>query len=384
MKEIKTEFVYNDIKTKEEFFELEERAGLHEKLEEFVSINWPYDRVYEYVVVYHRVDYDGVISAATAAVALWNTELVYKEDVEPERVYFYGYNHRDKIDYHIFEQTKNVIILDISFPPEDMLKLREIIPGDIIWIDHHLTSIEDSIEHGYDDLPGIRNVSGKAACELAWEYFFPNVETPLGVLLVSVYDTWRKDNEHDLSWYKDVLPFQSGLRYYFGVSLFEVLKSTRSGQFDSALRVLGLNLVIDGDVEWFEPETGLIESIIETGRIITAYEDKKWERQVRNNSFEVLVDGKYKAVAMLTPEFSSRPFESVSYGDYDIVIPLNYSNSTDSYRISMYIISPVLEDSDQFSAGEYMRKFNGGGHKNAAGGTLSLEQFIELLRSRTI
>ena len=52
-----------------------------------------------------------------------------------------------------------------------------------------------------------------------------------------------------------------------------------------------------------------------------------------------------------------------------------------NWVLSMYNIN----DDEEFHCGEFLKeKYNGGGHKGAAGCTLTQEQFIEILKNKRI
>ena len=60
---------------------------------------------------------------------------------------FIGYNYGQPIP-DLSEYDK-VIMCDISFPVEEMLKLRDTLGKNFVWLDHHISAIK-SIEEEYD------------------------------------------------------------------------------------------------------------------------------------------------------------------------------------------------------------------------------------------
>ena len=136
------------------------------------------------LLIYHRVDYDGLCSMAVTKRALEQQGNVWIE--------IYGFNYGDK-----------------------PLNIDELIAS------------QDEIYLGYSGMPGIR-VDGTAACELCWKYFYPDQEVPLGVLYLSHYDTWR----HDVySWDDEILPYQYGLRAEYSLNAIKFYE-----HFDYILR----------------------------------------------------------------------------------------------------------------------------------------------------
>lgn len=102
-----------------------------------------------------------------------------------------------------------VIIVDYSFLPEEMKWLKECCQ--IIWLDHHISAIRDSIQHGYDSLNGIRKV-GISGAEIAWKWVYPEGSLPKFVKLVGEYDTFR--NAYTKFFDTEVIPF------FFGAETF--------------------------------------------------------------------------------------------------------------------------------------------------------------------
>ena len=288
------------------------------------------------LLIYHRVDYDGLCSMAVTKKALEQQGNVWVE--------IYGFNYGDKpLNIEEIVATKDEIYLvDISFPAADMIKLAQ--SGKAYWIDHHITQIRESEELGYSGMPGIR-VDGTAACELCWKYFYPDQEVPLGVLYLSHYDTWR----HDLySWDDEILPYQYGLRAEYSLNAIKFYE-----QFDYVLRE--------------------VQTIILEGQGILKYLKNVWKGCVKGYSFDVLVAGKYKGICMLTNTFGSSQFDSVK-DQYDCYICVN-RKEPDLYNFSIY-----TNENCEFNAGEFMKAYyGGGGHKSAAGGKLNLSQFVSLI-----
>ena len=136
--------------------------------------------------VYHRIDYDGVCSAAIV------------RHKHPD-VKLYGMDYYDSFDFTQFEDGDEVVIVDFSFPAIDMQILAD--RCKLTWIDHHKTAIKDN---AHLKLWGIQQ-QGRAGCELTWNYFYPKTPMPHAVRLLGRYDIWDHDDP-------DVIPFQLGMR----------------------------------------------------------------------------------------------------------------------------------------------------------------------------
>lgn len=289
------------------------------------------------LIIYHRVDYDGLGSAAITKEAL------KKYTTNP--IDLFGYNYNDQIpDFDNYLAVYDAIFMvDISFPKDIMIRLKE--SGKAVWIDHHITQITESEECGYSDMEGIR-VNGTAACELCWNYFNSGVEVPIPVLYLSHYDTWR----HDVfNWEKEILAFQYGLRAKYSLN---AQKFTQDFQ----------NILQN------------YKDLMKSGEGVLEYLNNTWRGCVKGYAFEVTVAGKHKGICILTSTFGSSQFDSVK-DQYDVYVCAN-RKGPDTYNVSMY----VNDKCEDFNAGEYLKtNYGGGGHIFAAGGTLNLEQFIGLV-----
>lgn len=81
---------------------------------------------------------------------------------------FIEITYGDEFPFDIIKDNETVYIVDYSIEPEEMERLLEI-TEDIIWIDHHITTIQKYKDFP-KDIPGFR-VVGVAGCVLTWLYF---------------------------------------------------------------------------------------------------------------------------------------------------------------------------------------------------------------------
>ncbi len=143
--------------------------------------------------IYHSRDLDGWTSAAIVKDGYPNTKLI-------------GWDYGDPVPDIDFYYYDLVFLVDISFPPETMKNLLH----HAIWIDHHISAIKDSEEHGYSHMEGIRNIMEYAACELIWKYLHTK-EMPRGVELAGLYDSFRHKTK-SVEVQKRVMNFQYAAR----------------------------------------------------------------------------------------------------------------------------------------------------------------------------
>ena len=129
----------------------------------------------EEVVCYYHNDMDGISSASIV------------KQVYPDAKFI-------RVDYgdvaRMPVQETTVIVVDFSFEPDAMRTLKDS-SKELIWIDHHKTSMEKMPDLWNDEtIKGIRNIE-KAACELTWEWFFPFANVPRAIKLIGDRDAWR-------------------------------------------------------------------------------------------------------------------------------------------------------------------------------------------------
>ena len=78
-------------------------------------------------------------------------------------------------------------------------------PENFIWIDHHISAISENRDCMCDGMTDVKS----AACELTWQYFFPNQQMPEIVRLLGRYDCFgHKGTEEE----QTVLEFQYAAR----------------------------------------------------------------------------------------------------------------------------------------------------------------------------
>ena len=124
--------------------------------------------------VYHSRDLDGWTSAAIVKDYYSNATLI-------------GWDYGQPVPEEMMELWDKIFLVDISFNYSYMKMLNG---TNVIWIDHHASAIKDSIDHGYECMKGHRDVRF-AACELTWDYIYPDSTIPEAVELLGLYDSFR-------------------------------------------------------------------------------------------------------------------------------------------------------------------------------------------------
>lgn len=318
-------------------------------------------------VIYHRADYDGILSAA-----------VCLHFLGPETV-LHPWDYGDPVP-EIPSECTAIYIVDLSVPE---------LMGDprLIWIDHHKTAIEkwDVCGTGKATIPGLR-IDGVAACRLCWQWFRRqgdpcDLETfrerrvcePLVLTLAGEYDVWDLHDERAI-W------LQHGLATY---------------SYDPGI----LDNLLDRAAEWTGPAAGIRHTsgdlttldLIRTGQVIEGYLQagaartlaersyvREWEgltwlvlNSAAGNSRSFPQTDREWAVTQLVPSRGSGiPF---TWDDIDAFMMWRHDGS--KVIVSLYH-KPGREDLD---LSQIALRRGGGGHRGACGFSAELYAFAAVV-----
>lgn len=261
---------------------------------------------------YHSADLDGHCSGAIVRRKYPDIELI-------------GINYGDEFPWDKIGGNL-VMMVDFSLQPfGDMVKLFEM--GDVVWIDHHKSAIEDYNNHKFAKKHVSVLNSDKAACELVWEFLYPEVRIPRSVYLLGRYDVWDHSDP-------DTMPFQWGMRMY--------------------------NSFPDNNELWNDVLSDrLLDGIIGTGSILLEYRDSENEKYVRACGFDTELDG-LRCIAINRMLTNSQMFDSIwDENKYDAMLTFGWRKG--SWTVSLYSTKSDIDVS--LTA----KNRGGGGHKDAAG-----------------
>jgi len=343
---------------------------------------------------YHGCDLDGHCSGAIVKFCF-------------PGVVMHPINYGDEFPWDEIKHDDKVFMTDFCLQPfNEMIKLHQFVGGDLIWIDHHSSAINEHsgdlrltiklTGNGYLIL-GKRDTS-KAACELTWEYLFPDRPVPLAVKLLSLYDSWTYQG-HKLE--PMVLPFQMRMRME-DMNPYNPHSDHAMANWE----------------QWFLHDHGcvlvggntLLERFVQEGKLLLRYDDEQKRRYVQMYGFETRInyltnppkthleacyrqqatfpDNKYvtyKAIALNIGMSNSKVFDSVRRKDcdylphidldvgvcprcnglghiepYDLMITF-CRRSDKKWNVSLYSTKADID------CGAIAKSFGGGGHKGAAG-----------------
>jgi oligoribonuclease NrnB/cAMP/cGMP phosphodiesterase (DHH superfamily) len=290
--------------------------------------------------IYHSKDLDGYCSGAIMKLKYPNIILS-------------GMDYGEEIPANPLREP--VIICDMSFSMEDMKKIAEQSDGQLTWIDHHKSAINDFMSFfkydmvGYGEVITVPNFGkviledGISACEGAWKYFFPEKEMPPVVEFLGVYDTWRKNHKVNY-WDFVIMPFQYGMRQIC------------TGVEDFPMELFNeYSYRVGGNYSTFDK----IGNIIINGANILKYQMQQNERACKFCAFEYEFEG-LRAICLNSGGANSQLFASVyDESKHDIMIPFVYTGKHWTYSI--------YTTKDNIDCSVIAKKYGGGGHKKASG-----------------
>lgn len=274
--------------------------------------------------IYHDKDNDGLACGAIMRRAFPNIKLIGWD---------YGYQHAELLEQ--IPAGAKVVMADLSLPFAEMKELAN--KCQLTWIDHHKSVWYDLKDLPYDD---IFFDTDKAACQLCWEYFFPNQELPQTIDYLAAYDIFDKRE----NWESVILPFQ----YYFKseMSIAEIEKALRE--------------------ENAYPNSFVGKTVVK-GRAIINYIDKslqyylseKYITQYKDNTFYII------NATLDVSRFGELVFQK--YPEVDALFIWRQKTATTR--------SVACRSRDHFDVGEFARARGGGGHQNAAGFRIITDEF---------
>jgi oligoribonuclease NrnB/cAMP/cGMP phosphodiesterase (DHH superfamily) len=262
----------------------------------------------------HHNDADGRASGAIVRYALVRNVELFETD----------YDGRE-IPWDIISKTDRIVVVDFSFPIEDMLKMAT--EREFIWIDHHKSAL-DELKDVSRDWPGLRDIT-KAACVLAWNYFFPERPVPRAVTLIGDRDIWRWAE-------KDTGAFTEGIH----------VRETRA----------------DNDALWvplLEEDPTTMNMILDEGRRLREIRLEEIKKKVERLGFEVEFEG-HRTLAINTSGNGD-----LGQRGRDLGFEIVYCYEDQMQRDILTTVVTLF--SRQADVSVIARRYGGGGHANAAG-----------------
>lgn len=318
--------------------------------------------------VYHSIDLDGWMSMAI--VKHWfniqrekyvNSKVFKEADVDLGTITSIGYNYGEPIPD--LSRYDKIIMCDISFPRNIMETIHEdmceFFQDRFIWIDHHISAINEN----YTEYKGIRDTKF-AACELTWNYFFPNETMPEIVRLLGRYDCFgHKGTDEEIK----VLEFQYGARQCITnyEEAYNLLQSVLSDENPSHIGRTSTKNTYHVDLIQDKGKASYQYLCVEAKQ---SYENRFSAWLVEPH--EILMPSTYKFTCINKERFNPINFGIDYHSDgYDGACCFHYDGKTNLWRFSLY------NDNGEVDCSKIAKQYGGGGHKGAAGFVLSPDDF---------
>lgn len=347
----------------------------------------------KYLIIYHKEDNDGVFSGA-----LFYDYLINRMGCKLEDLCFIGadYNTLAKFakentveDLH--RDFENIIITDISFNDVSyMKKLWKEFGNNFIWCDHHAPIIKASFENHFDDVPGIRDTNRSAILNV-WKFLYDQFdeaynkkEVPELLRILSGWDSWSYEREgYEFEYVRNI---NKAVTIRYGLELGKVRPLVHD-----LYMVYVEHQASEGRLQPLMKDSVLINELYDEGKKLNDYDDQVMKDIIEKSgdcSWQLAIYDEdkgrplYRKCCALFHQGQSNSTFFKSLKGRDIRNGLVFKHQPDgNWTLSIYNI----EDDDWFHCGEFMKKaFNGGGHKGAAGCTLTEAQFVKLLKSKTL
>jgi len=290
------------------------------------------------LVIHHANCNDGVCAAAIA-------EQYHKENDMHISHFAMGYNNMvSEIAEHLVElraknlEVTNVLFVDFSLKLKAMQVLTKLVP-EVLVIDHHIGAKEDTNHPDYG--ADVIFDDKRSGAGLTWDYFYPDLKDsrPMIVDIVEDRDLWNFD--FDITEPVCAIIRDDGMDISRWVELLHLNPDEVSSLGKKGQAVLDHNKAmiateVNRQLNW--PNVISIEGI---------------------SKFHI-----FNSTTLISEQLNTL----LSHPDYKL-------NTAVSYRMGnngmLYCSARSIDDK---SALEVAKRFNGGGHPNAAGFTLTLEQ----------
>lgn len=275
---------------------------------------------------FHHNDNDGRCAASIVSIIENNTN--------PND--FIELNYPEKFPLDLFEKDEKVYIVDISFSKNTKTQLESIMKKtkNLIWIDHHASSIDlikENTEFGM--IQGIR-FDGTCGALLTYIYTHNKIDSFLDDKEIEVPDYLLYVDDHDC--WKGNFP---NSKYFFLAT-----QSLDTSPLSSLWKDL-----YNGNID--------IAKLENDGKVIWEYLQNTY-KEIRKGGYEVNIEG---AKAFVLNALGN----SWVFGDiikkYEFVVLWNYEDG--KYCYSFY----SDKETSNFDCCALAEKFGGGGHRNASG-----------------
>jgi oligoribonuclease NrnB/cAMP/cGMP phosphodiesterase (DHH superfamily) len=278
--------------------------------------------------IYHSRDLDGLSCGA-----------ILRHFLPSARLFPYDYGQEAPQIMPANGQTGNDVlyICDVNLPMPQMDTYRKQL-GKLVWIDHHVSARQDYLAYTEQHLGWeyVYDVN-RAACELSWKYF-SDAPLPYFLDLIGSWDVYRHRNT--AYWQDEIAPFQYGLRSR-------------------------CNRLADYPMELFADDNfgrSLVQELQREGRPIMRYIEKS-HTVLAGQAFEAQIAG-FPAICINQRGLNGDSFNACFRpGRHRLKCAFGFNGK--EWGFSIYA------GDDQIDCAAIAKQFGGGGHKGAAGFSVS-------------
>ena len=325
-----------------------------------------------YLIVYHKEDNDGLFS-----MAIVYNYFVHEIKCDKDKISLLGadYNDLNSISDEDIKSWKEsfdyIVMTDICFNNNKrMIELKNMFEDRFVWIDHHAPVINESYRLKFDDINGERNTLRSALLN-AYKYYYDQFDisyndkkVPEILRILSAYDSWSYEREGYTIDY--VMAVNKAITHTFKLNPQKVI--------DFVYKVIYTDTIDEKD----------ILSFYVLGNSFIEYDKANYKSLIDYyGDFSFVIDkGDIKepiCVLFYQAPTGTYVFESckdrVNHGAVFKRLP------TGNWVLSLYNTKNDID----FHCGEFCKtKYNGGGHKGAAGAQLTEAQFKKILKTKTL
>ncbi|RUM58703.1 MAG: phosphoesterase [Persephonella sp.] len=282
------------------------------------------------VCIYHKNCTDGTFSASVLKIKYPDCKLYPLN---------HGYEEED-FENILNEVDKDTIvyITDFSLRDDDLKKLLSK-AKEVINIDHHI-GVKEKLEKYQKEFNNYKFIfdNNSSGASLTWKYLFGEENIPKIIKLVEDKDLWN--------WkYGDYTKFVNLYLYQYADKPEEVLDFIKKDN---------------------------VEELVKNGEVIAKFVDYIINKFVENAEPTLLKIGDYKVKAFNVNNFQS---------EIGNILAEKYGEAVALFNIKGYQVRISFRslDNQSPSALELAKILGGGGHKNASGASIPLEEFCNLI-----
>lgn len=265
-------------------------------------------------------------------------------------------------------QHKEVFIVDFSFPRADMETLFNT-AGRVVWLDHHKTAFE---AFGFDGLQRYFSATdpswkwpeheivldnNRSGALIAWNYIFPGEDCPALFAAIDDYDRWQFKLDNTKAINKAIWSYVPWT--------FEMWGKFANDSYLSSLIEQGETLQRVHDANVF--------TAVKSGKINCWIGTPPCEEYAPIKEYDATADGFVMlGLAVNCP------------GNMASDVGHMLANESGTYGLcwslgSDFKVKCSLRSNGEYDVSAIAKAFNGGGHRNAAGFTISVDTLLEWL-----